>query len=61
MRAARLKDAGAAAHLLGLPARPDPKALRRLAEPWRPYPALAARLLWPHWRHVTGRPSTDDV
>ena len=52
--------AAAAAHLLGLPARPGPKALRLLAEPWRPYRALAARLLWHHWRHLTGRPSMDD-
>ncbi len=53
--------AGAAAHLLGLPARPDPKALRAIAEAWRPSRALAARLLWHHWRHLTGRPSMDDA
>ena len=53
--------AGAAAHLFGLPARPGPVALRALAEPWRPHRALAARLLWHHWRHVTGRPAMDDV
>ena len=53
--------AAAAAHLLGLPARPDPKALRILAECWRPSRALAARLLWHHWRHLTGRPSMDDA
>ncbi len=53
--------AGAAAHLLGLEQRPDPKTLRALAEPWRPYRALAARLLWHHWRFVTGRPSMDDA
>ena len=53
--------AGAAAHLFGLTARPDPKALRALAEVWRPHRALAARLLWHHWRHVTGRPSMDDA
>ncbi len=53
--------AGAAAHLLGLPARPGPAALRTLAEAWRPHRALAARLLWHHWRHITGRPSMDDV
>ena len=53
--------AGAAAHLLGLPSRPDPKALRALAEAWRPSRALAARLLWHHWRHLTGRPSMDDA
>ena len=53
--------AGAAASLLGLPARPDPRALRALAEEWRPSRALAARLLWHHWRFLTGRPSMDDL
>jgi DNA-3-methyladenine glycosylase II len=51
----------AAADLKGLPARPAPAALRSLAERWRPYRALAARLLWHHWRHVTGRPAMDDL
>jgi DNA-3-methyladenine glycosylase II len=53
--------AGAAAHLLGLPARPGPIALRQLAEAWRPHRALAARLLWHHWRFITGRPSMDEL
>ncbi len=53
--------AGAACHLKGLPSRPGPAALRRLAEPWQPWRALAARLLWHHWRHVTGRPAMDDL
>lgn len=53
--------AGAAAALLGLPSRPNPHALRSLAESWRPARALAARLLWHHWRHLTGRPSLDDL
>ncbi len=52
--------AGAAADLKRLPTRPGPTALRALAEPWRPWRALAARLLWHHWRHVTGRPAMDD-
>jgi len=52
--------AGAAADILGLPTRPDPKLLRTLAEVWRPNRALAARLLWHHWRGLTGRPSFDD-
>ena len=52
--------AAAAADLKALPVRPGPAALRALAEPWRPYRALAARLLWHHWRHVTGRPAMDD-
>jgi DNA-3-methyladenine glycosylase II len=52
--------AAAAANLKRLPARPGPVAFRALAEPWRPYRALAARLLWHHWRHITGRPAMDD-
>ncbi len=56
-----LAVAAAAAHLKRLPARPGPVALRALAEPWRPHRALAARLLWHHWRHVTGRPAMDDL
>jgi DNA-3-methyladenine glycosylase II len=52
--------AGAAAELKGLTSRPDPKTLRVLAETWRPARSLAARLLWHHWRHLTGRPALDD-
>ena len=50
----------AAAHLRGLEARPTPAALRAIALDWAPHRALAARLLWHWWRHVTGRPSMDD-
>jgi DNA-3-methyladenine glycosylase II len=50
----------ATAHLKNLPARPGPAALREVAAAWQPYRALAARLLWHWWRHVTGRPSMDD-
>ncbi|MGH7042493.1 MAG: DNA-3-methyladenine glycosylase family protein [Acetobacteraceae bacterium] len=53
--------AAAAADLRCLPARPGPAALHALAEVWRPSRALAARLLWHHWRHVTGRPAMDDA
>lgn len=53
--------AGALAHLRGLPARPNPVALRAEAARWAPHRSLAARLLWHHWRHITGRPSMDDV
>jgi DNA-3-methyladenine glycosylase II len=38
----------------GLESRPDEKALRRLAEPWRPWRGVAAHLLWA-W-YVTLRP-----
>ncbi|MFL1461453.1 DNA-3-methyladenine glycosylase family protein [Roseococcus sp. DSY-14] len=48
--------AAGAAHLLGLPARPDPRALRRMAQAWSPWRSVAARALWHHWLHVTGRP-----
>jgi DNA-3-methyladenine glycosylase II len=53
--------AAAAADLLGLAARPGPKPLRALADAWQPHRALAARLLWHHWRFRTGRPSMDDI
>jgi DNA-3-methyladenine glycosylase II len=52
--------AAATAELKRLDARPDPKALRTLAEAWRPARSLAARLLWHHWRYLTGRPALDD-
>jgi DNA-3-methyladenine glycosylase II len=53
--------AAAAADIKGLANRPTPKQLRILAEPWQPSRGLAARLLWHHWRFVTGRPAMDDV
>ena len=49
--------AASLAALRGLPARPSPKELAMLAGAWRPWRSMAARLLWHHWRHVTGRPS----
>ena len=52
--------AAAAAELKGLAVRPDPKVLRTLADTWRPARSLAARLLWHHWRYLTGRPALDD-
>jgi DNA-3-methyladenine glycosylase II len=48
--------AASLAHLKGLPERPAPRALTAMAEGWSPWRSLAARLLWHHWRHVTGRP-----
>ena len=53
--------AAAAADLKGLPARPGPRELAALAEAWKPGRGLAARLLWHHWRHRTGRPSMDEM
>lgn len=58
--AADLALAAAAADLKKLPERPKPKALRELAEIWRPYRGLAARLLWHHWRYLNDRPSFDE-
>lgn len=52
--------AAAAADLKQLPARPNQAALRALSEMWRPHRSLAARLLWHHWRFMTGRPAMDD-
>lgn len=50
----------AAQSLFGLAARPAAADLRALAKPWHPSRALAARLLWHHWRAATGRPTMDD-
>ncbi|HYF09961.1 MAG TPA: DNA-3-methyladenine glycosylase 2 family protein [Acetobacteraceae bacterium] len=49
--------AAGAAHLKGLDARPGPKELALMAQAWTPWRSLAARLLWHHWRHATGRPA----
>jgi DNA-3-methyladenine glycosylase II len=53
--------AAALAHLKGWPERPTAQALRQHAVAWQPVRSLAARLLWHHWRHVTGRPAMDDI
>lgn len=52
--------AAAVQHLKSLPARPPPKALQALALAWSPWRSLAARLLWHHWRFVTGRPAGEE-
>jgi DNA-3-methyladenine glycosylase II len=39
-------------HALGLGQRPSPHELLELAEPWRPWRGVAARLLWAYYRHV---------
>jgi len=49
--------AASAAHLKRLDTRPAPKTLAAMSLAWRPWRSLAARLLWHHWRHVTGRPA----
>jgi DNA-3-methyladenine glycosylase II len=38
-----------------LPARPTAKDMSTLGEPWRPWRAVAARLLWTYYRAVKGR------
>jgi DNA-3-methyladenine glycosylase II len=35
--------------LKGMPQRPQPEELERLAEPWRPHRAVAARMLWQYY------------
>jgi len=52
--------ANSARHLFALETRPAPRALARMAEAWSPARSLAARLLWHHWRHETGRPLIED-
>src|SRR5271169_4553485 len=39
----------------GLRARPTAKEMQVLAEPWRPWRAVAARILWTYYRAVKGR------
>ncbi len=45
----------AAGEVKGMAVRPDAKALGEMAEGWRPWRAIAARLLWHHYRHSRGR------
>lgn len=45
----------AARIMYGLDARPGPAALRRMAEPWRPWRAVAARGLWAYYHLAKGR------
>lgn len=47
-----------AAALLGLPQRPSTRDMHTLAEAWRPYRAIAARLLWCHYRDLKGLPQS---
>ena len=44
----------AAKDLLGLPDRPSEREMTALALPWQPWRAVAARLLWSHYRAVKG-------
>ena len=45
----------AAADILGLDVRPQPRALYRLAEEWSPWRGVAARLLWAYYAAVMRR------
>lgn len=45
----------AARLLYDLPARPREAELRRMAEAWAPWRAVAARLLWAYYRHAKQR------
>ena len=40
--------------IFALSSRPDSRAMLAIAEPWRPWRAAAARLLWSHYRHRRG-------
>lgn len=46
----------AARNVLGLPAPPPPVELAAIGAAWRPWRAVAARILWHHYLSVTVRP-----
>ncbi len=46
--------ATAAQEVKRLPSRPTPEEMDALGEPWRPYRAVAARVLWHHYLSVRG-------
>jgi DNA-3-methyladenine glycosylase II len=48
----------AAADILGLDVRPQPRALYKLAEAWSPWRGVAARLLWAYYAAVMRRDAT---
>ncbi len=48
----------AAGDLFDLQGRPDIKAMKALASPWKPYRSVAARLLWSHYRQIRGMSQT---
>ncbi len=48
----------AAKRLFGLPERPGERALRQMAEAWRPVRSVAARALWAYYRLETKREGT---
>lgn len=46
----------AVAHALGLPARPNEKDMHAIAEGWKPWRGVAARLFWAHYRIMKNPP-----
>ena len=46
----------AVADAFGLGARPSPRAMETIGEPWRPWRAVAARLLWAYYRLARSMP-----
>jgi DNA-3-methyladenine glycosylase II len=48
----------AARNALGLPAVPSPDELAALGKAWRPWRAVAARVLWHHYLSAGARPAT---
>jgi DNA-3-methyladenine glycosylase II len=47
--------------LFGMEERPSEKTMQALAEPWRPWRSVAARLLWAHYRRTNGiLPAVDE-
>jgi DNA-3-methyladenine glycosylase II len=44
-----------AVELLGIPERPTFSELEALSERWRPYRAVAARIVWHHYLRIRGR------
>jgi DNA-3-methyladenine glycosylase II len=48
----------AAQDAFALASRPDARTMRSMAESWSPWRAVAARLLWAHYREMRGRDAT---
>jgi DNA-3-methyladenine glycosylase II len=45
----------AARNLFDLDKRPTPKVMRDMADQWRPWRSVAARLLWAYYKHINER------
>jgi DNA-3-methyladenine glycosylase II len=47
--------------LFGMEGRPSGRTMKAMAEPWRPWRSVAARLLWAHYRRTKGiLPAADE-